>query len=353
MPTYAEINENGNLINICANRPETRNTTNAIVKLKHHPQFEDINPDGSWEPVPLRYDPETELAVLDEDAWNAEKEQERKAEIVYLVRHKKDILDAQEAYDLDYSDDLAKLEARPNRTDYLRERPEEIKMPYKPFRSVGARKFTSLSGSGTLEAVGNTTIGGTFNVTGALTFSAVDSGSLAGGDSQLALNSAGVVVIDATSMNLGPPIGCYFSSSDSGDSGGQTLTLYPALGSAIDNIATIPISDGSSVINLDVSSNLTVDIGVSGSGGLDSGDIDSDTVLYYVYLLTDAGGTNPALILSQNGVSPTGSTDYTFKSQAIFCVYRNTTWNLWQKFSADSEGWMYCNKTLASSLYFH
>jgi len=112
MGTYAEINENGNLVNICDNRPETRNTTNSIVALKRTPQYEEIHPDGIWEPVPLKYDPETQMAVLDIDAWNAEKEQERKDEIVYLLRKKKDINDAQETYGIDYSTDLAKLDAR-------------------------------------------------------------------------------------------------------------------------------------------------------------------------------------------------------------------------------------------------
>ena len=112
MSTFAEINEKGNLVNICDTRPEKRNTAHEIVELKYMPEMELLHPEGLLESVPLKYDPETQLAVLDEDAWSAAREQERKDEIVSLVRRKKDINDAQEAYGLDYSTELATIEAR-------------------------------------------------------------------------------------------------------------------------------------------------------------------------------------------------------------------------------------------------
>lgn len=112
MPTFAEINEKGSLVNICGTRPEKRNTTNEIVQLKHMPQLELLHPEGIDHSVPLKYDPDTQLAVLDEDAWNAEIEQERKDEILYLIRKKKDINEAQETYGIDYSTDLAQVETR-------------------------------------------------------------------------------------------------------------------------------------------------------------------------------------------------------------------------------------------------
>ena len=112
MSTFAEINEKGNLINICDTRPEKRNTTHEIVQLKHMPDLELIHPEGLLESVPLKYDPDTQLAVLDEDAWDAAEEQERKDEIVSIVRRKKDIQDVQEAYGINYSTELATLEAR-------------------------------------------------------------------------------------------------------------------------------------------------------------------------------------------------------------------------------------------------
>ena len=112
MPVYAEKKENGALVNICATRPEKRNTTLEIVQLKHMPQYELVHPEGLDNSVPLKYDPDTQTAVLHEEVWNAALEQERKNEIVALLRHKRDINEAQETYGIDYSDDLAKLEAR-------------------------------------------------------------------------------------------------------------------------------------------------------------------------------------------------------------------------------------------------
>ena len=112
MPIWGEIDENGVLMNICANRPETRNTTNTIVEVIDHPEFEKIHPEGIWEPVPLAYDADTKSAILHEELYNAEKEQDRKDEIVSLIRRKRDMQDAQEAYGIDYSTDLAEVEAR-------------------------------------------------------------------------------------------------------------------------------------------------------------------------------------------------------------------------------------------------
>ena len=99
-------------MNICGNRPETRNATNTIVEMKDFPEYADIHPDSLNEPVPLAYDAATKLAILHEELYNAEKEQERKEEIVSLIRRKRDMQDAQEAYGIDYSTDLAEVEAR-------------------------------------------------------------------------------------------------------------------------------------------------------------------------------------------------------------------------------------------------
>ena len=102
MAVFAEKKENGVLVNICANRPETRNTELEIVQLKHMPEFELIHPEGLDINVPLKYDPDTQMAVLHEEVWNAEIEEERRDEILYLIRKKKDINEAQETYGIDY-----------------------------------------------------------------------------------------------------------------------------------------------------------------------------------------------------------------------------------------------------------
>ena len=120
-------------------------------------------------------------------------------------------------------------------------------MAYIPFKAIGSREFVALSGSGTVQAVGATTLGGTLNVTGAITLDAPASGSLAGDGSQLALDASGIVVLDFPNTRHPTPIGCYFSSSDVGDSC-TTISLIPSLGS-IDGIATVPITKGSTMIN--------------------------------------------------------------------------------------------------------
>jgi len=218
-------------------------------------------------------------------------------------------------------------------------------MPYKPFRSIGTRTFTNLSGSGTIQAVGNATIGGTLNVTGAVTLQAPASGTIGGGGSQLALNSSGLVVLDSANIRLPIPQGCYFSSSTS-----DTISLFPSLGS-IDGIATIPVTDGSTMINIEVSSNITADITDSGANGLDIGVVvTEDHHGYHVFLITQANGAVPALLFSLAAVNPTMPVDYTYKSQSLFYIYRNTTHDVWQKYTSQRDGWAYSRHTIASAL---
>ena len=87
--------------------------------------------------------------------------------------------------------------------------------------------YRNISGSGTLQAVGNTFLGAALNVTGAVTLAGVASGSQAGPSSFLAVNTAGLVVLDepAGGGGGGSPGGSdtqvQFNDSDSfaGDSG--------------------------------------------------------------------------------------------------------------------------------------
>jgi len=84
----------------------------------------------------------------------------------------------------------------------------------------------NISGSGTLQAVGNVTFGAALNVTGAVTLAGAASGSQAGPSSFLAVNSAGLVVLDEPAGGGGGSPGgsdtqVQFNDSDSfgGDSG--------------------------------------------------------------------------------------------------------------------------------------
>ena len=112
MTTYAEINERGLLCNICNNKPETRNTSNPIVELARMPDVASINPTGEMGPIPLKYDEATKTAVLCEETYAEWQQEERKGEILNLVRQKNEMLQAQNDYGVDYSIDLERLEAR-------------------------------------------------------------------------------------------------------------------------------------------------------------------------------------------------------------------------------------------------
>jgi hypothetical protein len=63
--------------------------------------------------------------------------------------------------------------------------------------------FAAVSGSGTLQAVGATILGGALNVTGAVTLAGPASGSAAGDGSFLAVNSAGLLVLDTPAGGAG------------------------------------------------------------------------------------------------------------------------------------------------------
>jgi len=86
--------------------------------------------------------------------------------------------------------------------------------------------YRNISGSGTLQAVGNTFLGAALNVTGAVTLAGAATGSQAGPSSFLAVNTAGLVVLDEPAGGGGGSPGgsdtqVQFNDSDSfaGDSG--------------------------------------------------------------------------------------------------------------------------------------
>jgi hypothetical protein len=232
-------------------------------------------------------------------------------------------------------------------------------MAYIPFKAIGSREFVALSGSGTVQAVGATTLGGTLNVTGAITLDAPASGTMAGPSSQLALDADGLVVLDSSNIRRRSPIGCYFSSSDVGDSC-TTISLIPSLGS-IDGIATVPITKGSTMINIDISSTITADIEAASTGasGLDDGTVydgaDGTLQGYYLFLITKDDAVDPALIFSLNPISPKmppqhGATAaYTYKSEALFYVLRNATYDTWQRWASGTDGWTYSRYILLSN----
>ena len=141
-------------------------------------------------------------------------------------------------------------------------------MSHEPFKNIGTRKFTTLSGSGTLQAVGNTYLGGSLNVSGAVTLAGPASGSAAGSGSYLGLSSTGVPVLTNPEVLRKKPINCRFTSSAA-----DNITLTPV---GIDSRAIVPILSGSTLLNIDITADMTMDFtAATGSGGLDTGTVDT------------------------------------------------------------------------------
>jgi hypothetical protein len=218
-------------------------------------------------------------------------------------------------------------------------------------KSIGSRKYTNLSGSGTFQAGGAVTVGGTLNVTGAVTLSGPVSGTMGGDGSMLALNSSGVVVIDSPSVGDGAsspalfrtPTGCCFSSSV-----GTTVSLIPSKGGSIDGKATVPLLSGSTLINIEIDSDLTADIDASGANGLDTGSPEDETG-YYVYVIAQADGATPALLISTNANGgddsspnhPTMPATYVYSSEALLFLHRDSN-SVWKAYTNKGDGWTYC-----------
>ena len=219
-------------------------------------------------------------------------------------------------------------------------------MSYQPFKSVGGRSFTNLSGSGTLQAVGAATLGAALNVTGALVLDGPATGSAGGPGSYLALNSSGLVVLDTppSTISNGSPTGCLFSSSID-----TTVDLIPTGSGAA---AIIPIISASSLLNVTLTSKLTASLTSSGVGGVDVGAAATASKGYYTYVITQADGANPKLLLSQDSRNPTLPATYTYKSQALFFnhVSSDVTWH---NYTNRLDGWTYGRNQIAINQVVH
>ena len=215
-------------------------------------------------------------------------------------------------------------------------------MSYQPFKSVGDRAFINLSGSGTLQAVGAATLDAALNVTGALVLDGPASGSAAGAGSYLALNSSGLVVLDTppSTISNGSPTGCLFSSSID-----TTVDLIPT---GSDAAAIIPIISGSSLLNVTLTTKLTASLTSSGVGGVDVGASATVSKGYYTYVVTQADGANPKLLLSLDSRNPTLPATYTYKSQALFFNFVSAT-TTWHTFFNRLDGWTYGKTNIASN----
>jgi hypothetical protein len=219
-------------------------------------------------------------------------------------------------------------------------------MSYKPFKSVGERAFTDLSGSGTLQTVGAATLGAALNVTGALVLDGPATGSAGGPGSYLALNSSGLVVLDTppSTISNGSPTGCLFSSSID-----TTIDLIPTGSGAA---AIIPIISASSLLNVTLTTKLTASLTSSGVGGVDVGAAATASKGYYTYVITQADGANPKLLLSQDSRNPTMPGTYTYKSQALFFQFVSSAVT-WRDYTNRTDGWTYGRNQIGSNLIEH
>ena len=211
-------------------------------------------------------------------------------------------------------------------------------MSYQPFKSISTRTFTTLSGSGTLQVAGSVFLGSTLDVSGSVTLAGPASGSAAGSGSYLGLSSTGVVVL-TNPAETSPqalrrkPINCQFTSSAA-----DNITLTPV---GIDSRAVVPILSGTTLLNIDITSDMTMDFtAANGAGGLDTGTVDTSDQGYYIYVITKADGADAALMGSLSRNDPTMPATYTYKSQALFFVFYQA--GAFEPFVNCADGWTYC-----------
>ena len=212
-------------------------------------------------------------------------------------------------------------------------------MSYKPFKTLGKGRFNTLSGSGTLEVVGNTTLGGSLNVSGAVTLSGPASGSAAGPESFLGISSTDVGVLTKSGPKFKKPINCMFTSSVADE-----ITLMPQ---GIDSRAIVPLLSSSTLINIDVTSNLSMDFDAAGAGGLDTGTVDKTAEGYYVYVIAQEKGASPTLMGSLSHNDPTMPAGYVCKSQALLFIYYSS--NVIREFRNQTDGWTLITGNLAAA----
>jgi len=104
---YAEITAAGALVEISYTKPERRNPREGsiVVELKKFPPTE-------LHGKPVKYDRLKKEAYLDEEAYAEQLETDKKQEILDLIRQKNEIGQAIELTGLDFTDELAQVEAR-------------------------------------------------------------------------------------------------------------------------------------------------------------------------------------------------------------------------------------------------
>jgi len=109
--------------------------------------------------------------------------------------------------------------------------------------------------------------------------------------------------------------GIYFEYTDT-----ESITLDP---NDLDGNAVVKVSNGSDLLGIELAAPLVADITVAGAGGLDAGAEAASTV-YICRLITEAGGANPALLLTASGSAPALPGAYTHASRPLCSVANDT-----------------------------
>jgi|TARA_R110002020_G_scaffold118926_1_gene271663 hypothetical protein len=104
---YGEITADGYLVEISYTKPENRKPAEGsiIVELQRFPSEELLG-------KPIKYDKIKKEAYVNEEAYAKQLESDKKQEILDLIRQKSYINDAIEATGLDYTEELAEIDAR-------------------------------------------------------------------------------------------------------------------------------------------------------------------------------------------------------------------------------------------------
>jgi len=160
-----------------------------------------------------------------------------------------------------------------------------------------------ISGSGGLEAVGATVLGGALNVSGAVTLGTLTSGSAAGPSSFLAVDTSGIIKLDEPTVTAALP-----------DKHVQGLTLTYI---DDDNIQ-IGVGECRNIANdadMTLASVQNIDITAVGINGRDTADAVTDVTWYSIWLVSGASGTGG--LYSTSTDSPTLPAGYDVSKRRI------------------------------------
>ena len=193
-----------------------------------------------------------------------------------------------------------------------------------------------ISGSGGLEAVGATVLGGALNVSGAVTLGTLTSGSAAGPSSFLAVDTSGIIKLDEPTVTAALP-----------DKHVQGLTLTYIDDDQI-QIGTGECRNIANDADMSLTSVQNVDITASGINGLDTGTV-ADATWYSIWLVSGTSGTGGLFSTSED--SPTLPAGYnTSKRRLGWIITYQTAIPVFAQTGGTRERTLYWGEAVGFSL---